>query len=60
MGVLKRNDPSQYQLVDSEKAIMHEKIVFSRWDANLAEQNDIGLIRMKESFDSMNIKSRLI
>ena len=57
LGALQRTDRSKYQLVDSEKAIMHEKIVFSRWDANLAEKNDIGLIRMKESFDSMYIKS---
>ena len=54
LGALKRTDgPSQYQLVDSEKAIIHKKYV----ENVVAEQNDIGLIRMKESFDSMYIKS---
>ena len=58
LGALKRTDhPSKYQLVDSEKAFMHENIVWSRWVKGLVEKNDIGLIRMKESFDSMYIKS---
>ena len=58
LGALKRTDhPSKYQLVDSEKAFTHENIVWSRWVKGLVEKNDIGLIRMKESFDSMYIKS---
>jgi len=57
LGALKRTDRSQYQLVDSEKAIIHEGIVKHCSDC-IAEKNDIGLIRMKQSFDSKQIKSR--
>ena len=54
LGALKRTDRSQYQLVDSEKAIKHKRIVHPCSNC-VAEKNDIGLIRMKQSFDSMHI-----
>ena len=59
LGALKRTDgPSQYQLVDSEKAIIHKKY-YQPCSNCIPEKNDIGLIRMKQNFDSMYIKSRL-
>ena len=59
LGALKRTDgPSQYQLVDSEKAIVHKKY-YQPCSNCIPEKNDIGLIRMKQSFDSMYFKSRL-
>ena len=53
LGATKRNDPKgSYQLVDSKKAIRHEKFVETWTRGDVEVRNDIGLIKMKEKFKS--------